>query len=335
MKRTWMVGWSAILLGLTAAPAVGDESITWAGGVAGGGWDAISTGMAELIREKAGLGIKVIPGGGTQNPVLLARGDAGVGMGMPPLLGAALRGEDPYAGRQMDGLRGLAGNVSLNIFHFYVAADSPFARMTIDEIVRGRKPIRLAISKPGTADVWGMEKILAHYGLCTPGKASDCYRAWESVGAKFVRGSYAEQSAAFRNRAVDGTFAVLALPAASIVEASERRELKLLSFPRPLLDNLAQFGFGDGTIPGGTYPKAVNASESIASASMGTTIAASAAMSPDIAYRITKAINDNPDRVRRLHASLADYDPASGPLHLGVPLHPGAERYYREKGWLK
>ena len=30
-----------------------------------------------------------------------------------------------------------------------------------------------------------------------------------------------------------------------------------------------------------------------------------------------------------------DYDPSKGHLHLGVALHPGAERYYREKGWPK
>ena len=89
------------------------------------------------------------------------------------------------------------------------------------------------------------------------------------------------------------------------------------------------------TIPAGTYPKASNAAEDVASASMGTTIAVSASMSPDLAYRITQAINDNADRVRRIHSSLADYDPASAGLRLGVPLHPGAERYYREKGWLK
>jgi uncharacterized protein len=281
------------------------------------------------------LSVRVIPGGGTRNPVLLSRGDAGVAMGMPALLAAALRGEDPYVGRRMEGLRALAGNVSLNVFHFYVAADSPFARMTVEDIVRERKPIRLAISRPGTADVWGMEKILAYYGRCASGKASDCYRAWESVGAKFVRGSYAEQAAAFRDRKVDGAFAFLALPAASIIEASRHRPLKLLAFPRPLVEDLARFGFGDGTIPAGTYPRSANAAEEVASASMGTTIAASATMSPELAYRITRAINDNPDRVRRIHSSLADYDPASAGLNLGVPLHPGAERYYREKGWLK
>jgi hypothetical protein len=58
-------------------------------------------------------------------------------------------------------------------------------------------------------------------------------------------------------------------------------------------------------------------------------------MSSDLAYLITKVINDNPDRVHRMHPSLAEYDPSSAYQHPGVPLHPGAERYYREKGWLK
>jgi TRAP-type uncharacterized transport system substrate-binding protein len=68
---------------------------------------------------------------------------------------------------------------------------------------------------------------------------------------------------------------------------------------------------------------------------MGTTIIVSAAMADNLAYTITKTINDNADRVRKLHDSLADYDPSKGWLHLGVALHPGAARYYREKGWLQ
>src|SRR5439155_969182 len=83
-----------------------------------GGWYATSGGMAELLREKAQLTVKVIPGGGTQNPVLVQKGDAEIGMGLPPLLDAAMKGEDPYQGHKMPDLRALAGNMSLNTFHF-------------------------------------------------------------------------------------------------------------------------------------------------------------------------------------------------------------------------
>ena len=134
---------------------------------------------------------------------------------------------------------------------------------------------------------------------------------------------------------MDGALAILALPGAAVSDASEGRAVALLARPQPLLEHLATFGLGLGVIPSGTYPKAVNAGENVMSATMGTTIIVSAAMSDDVAYTITKTINDNADRLRKFHASLADHDPSKGWLHLGVALHPGAERYYREKGWLR
>jgi TRAP transporter TAXI family solute receptor len=334
-KRAWVLLLALTVVGAPVGGARAQQSLTWTAGAVGGGWYAISGGMAELIREKAGLNIKVIPGGGTQNPVLVAKGEAEIGMGLPPLLGAAARGEDPYPGQKMDTLRALAGNMSLNTFHFYVAADSPFAKMSMDEIFRGKKPIRLAISKPGSSDVWVFEKVMEFYGFCAPAKTAECYKTWEAAGAKFFRGSYSEQAGAFKDRNVDGTFTFLALPGASVTEASVGRELKLMAFPKPLLEHLGKFGLGEGVIPAGTYPKAANASEAVVSATMGTTITVSSKMASDLAYTLTKTINDNADRVKKIHASLADYDPAKGHLYLGVALHPGAERYYREKGWLK
>ncbi len=335
MKRAWVALVALTLVGMLAGGALAQQSLTWTAGAVGGGWYAISGGMAELLREKAGLNIKVIPGGGTQNPVLVEKGEAELGMGLPPLLGAAQRGEDPYPGQKMEHLRALAGNMSLNTFHFYVAADSPFAKMTMDEIFRGKKPIRLAISKPGSSDVWVFEKVMEFYGYCQAGKTADCYKTWEAAGTKFFRGSYSEQAGAFKDRNVDGTFTFLALPGASITEASVGRELKLLAFPKPLLEYLGKFGLGEGTIPAGTYPKAVNGNEPVVSATMGTTITVNAKMANDLAYTITKTLNENVDRVKRIHGSLSDYDPAKGYLYLGVALHPGAEKYYREKGYLK
>src|SRR5262245_28216976 len=335
LKRLGLVTMTLALVAVLAGGVTAQQSLTWTAGAVGGGWYTISGGMAELLREKAGLNVKVIPGGGTQNPLLVEKGDAELGMGLPPLLGAAARGEDPYVGQKMDNLRALAGNMSLNTFHFYVAADSPYAKMTMDEIFRGKKPIRLAISKPGSSDVWVFEKVMEFYGFCAPGKTADCYKTWEAAGAKFFRGSYSEQAGAFTDRNVDGTFTFLALPGASITEASVGRDLKLLAFPKPLLEFLGKFGMGEGVIPAGTYPKAANASEAVVSATMGTTITVSSKMPNDLAYTLAKTLNDNADRVRKIHGSLSDYEPSKGHLYLGVALHPGAEKYYKEKGWLK
>ena len=335
MRGYRTLGLAAILLGLLAGPAFAQQTLTWTAGALGGGWYDISTGVAALLREKANLNIRVIPGGGAQNPVLVDKGDATIGLGLPSLLGAAVRGEDPYSRRKMESLRALAGNMSPNFLHFYVAGDSALAKLTLEEIFRGKRPIRLAIPKPGTADVWVLEKIMTFYGVCTPGRIADCYKSWEEAGARLLRGSYADQLAMFKGRKVDGVFAILAVPADAVTAASEGRKLTLLPCPQPLLEHLAGFGLGEGVIPGGTYPRAVNGAESVSAARMGTTVIVSAAMSDDLAYTITKTINDNVDRVRKLHPSLADYDPSKGWLRLGLALHPGAERYYREQGWLR
>jgi uncharacterized protein len=339
MRRYRTLGLVVALLALLAGTAFAQQAgssqaITWTAGALGGGWFDISSGLAALLREKANLTIRVIPGGGAQNPVLVDKGDAAIGLGLPPLLGAALQGQDPYR-RKMDGIRALAGNMSPNVLHFYVAADSALAKLTVEEIFREKKPIRLAIPKPGTSDIWVLEKIMTFYGLCSAGRIGDCYKSWEEAGARLLRGSYADELAMFKGRKVDGVFAILALPAEAVTAASEGRRLTLLPCPPTLLEHLAGFGLGAGVIPGGTYPKAVGGSESVSAATLGTTIIVSATMNDDLAYTITKTINDNVDRVRKLHPSLADYDPSKGWLRLGLALHPGAERYYREQGWLQ
>src|SRR5438445_9007952 len=113
--------------------------------------------------------------------------------------------------------------MSLNAFHFYVGAETAYATMTMEEIFKRKKPIRLAISKPGSSDVWVFEKVMEHYGLS--------YKDWEAAGARFFRGSYTEQAGAFKDRNVDGTFTFLALPGHPIPARASGRILSRRGFP--------------------------------------------------------------------------------------------------------
>ena len=57
----------------------------------------------------------------------------------------------------------------------------------------------------------------------------------------------------------------------------------------------------------------------------------------ELVYLVTKTIGDNKAALVAAHKGLAKFDPASAwrPELVGLPLHPGAEKYYREKGWMK
>ena len=59
-------------------------------------------------------------------------------------------------------------------------------------------------------------------------------------------------------------------------------------------------------------------------------------MPDDVAYRLAKAINENADKVHKVHAGMAGYKPELGLQGSpGVAPHPGALKYYKEKGWAK
>src|SRR4029453_1398173 len=94
VKRSVTLVLCATVLVVLAGGASAQQQLRWTSGVAGGGWYAISTGLATLLREKAALDVKVLPGGGAQNPVLVGKGYVEIGLGLPPLLGAAAPGRD-------------------------------------------------------------------------------------------------------------------------------------------------------------------------------------------------------------------------------------------------
>jgi TRAP-type uncharacterized transport system substrate-binding protein len=59
-------------------------------------------------------------------------------------------------------------------------------------------------------------------------------------------------------------------------------------------------------------------------------------VSPDVVYAVTKAVFENFDEFKKLHPAFAHLDPKQMiSAGLSAPLHEGALRYYREKGWMK
>ncbi len=299
-------------------------TLTWTAGGAGGGWYSIAGGIATIVKEAdSDIVIKVIPGGGLQNPAVVASKGAEIGWGLPFLNAAAYKGMAPFE-KPLDELRALAGGMSMNYFHFYVDAESPLN--TMDEIFGQKKKVRLAISQAGSSDTWVLERVLDSYKTGIP--------ELEKAGFTFLRGNYAFQANQFKDQNADGVFTFLAIPGAAVTEASVGRKLKLIDFSESSLKHLEQFGITKGKIPAGTYEKAANTKD-VVTAVAGSVITVHKDMSDELAYRLTKAFNDSYEKVRKVHSSMETYEIKDGPTGCGVPLHPGAIKYYKEKAVLK
>jgi len=326
MKRSFGVfAVVCLFMALAALPLQAQQvTLTWTAGGAGGGWYSIAGGIATIVKEAdPDIVIKVVPGGGLQNPAVVASKGAEIGWGLPFLNAAAYKGMQPFE-KPLEELRALAGGMSMNYFHFYVDAESTLSSM--DEIFGQKKKVRLAISQAGSSDTWVLERVLDSYKT----SISDL----EKAGFTFLRGNYAFQANQFKDQNADGVFTFLAIPGAAVTEASVGRKLKLIDFSASALKHLEQFGITPGKIPAGTYEKAANAKD-VVTAVAGSVITVHKDMSDELAYRLTKAFNDSYEKVRKVHSSMETYEIKDGPTGCGVPLHPGAVKYYKEKGLLK
>jgi hypothetical protein len=88
-------------------------------------------------------------------------------------------------------------------------------------------------------------------------------------------------------------------------------------------------------IPRGSYKDVVNNDQDIPTIAMANTIVASAKVPADVVHDFVKVLLADVNGVRKVHPAFKDFDPRDAVRLANVPLHPGAERAYREAGLLK
>ena len=123
-------------------------------------------------------------------------------------------------------------------------------------------------------------------------------------------------------------------PAANIQDPTTTCGAKLVSIAGPAVDKLVKEYpyFATATIPGGMYPGNPDATKTFG---VVASFVSSAKVPDEVVYAMVSAVFDNFDEFKKLHPAFANLDPKdmvkSG---MSAPLHPGAVKYYKEKGWM-
>jgi TRAP transporter TAXI family solute receptor len=326
MKRLSIHTVSILTLALfVGGPAFAGEQVrlTWTAGGTGGGWFVMAAGMAKIMEEKApNIKINVVPGGGTNNQPIVAAKKADMGWGLPPFVMAAYKGQDPYK-NPMSNLRSLGGSFSDQSMHILAAEDTGVK--TIQEFINYPKPIRIGPGKVGVSGEWSMVKVLGYY------KSS--YDDIKKKGKVLFTG-YTEIATNLKDRHIDFAAINIAPPASIVQEAALGRKLRILPWPEDLRKYMKEhFGFSYAVIRKASYPGIL--AEDVPTVGMGTIIMVNKDMSNEVAYTLTKLANEMKDRLPAIHKSMEVFDPAVAWKDQPVPLHPGAIKYYKEKGYMK
>lgn len=106
----------------------------------------------------------------------------------------------------------------------------------------------------------------------------------------------------------------------------------LVPIPPEVVGKIGDPAYIAGTIPAGSYDGQPTA---VPTAVIMTLLITREAVSDDLVYRMTKLLFDHRDQLVQVNPGAKDIDAAKAPFSLPVPLHPGAERYYREIGLVK
>lgn len=181
---------------------------------------------------------------------------------------------------------------------------------------------RVNIANPGSGARGTMEVVMDALGWTT----ADFALATELKAA--------EQSAALCDNQIDAMVYTVGHPSGSIQEATTACDSVLVTVDGPVIDGLIKDNsfYRTATVPGGMYRG--NADDTT-TFGVGATFVTSAGVKDDTVYTLVKSVFENFDAFKKLHPAFANLQPQEmATAGLSAPLHPGAAKYYREKGWI-
>jgi TRAP transporter TAXI family solute receptor len=143
--------------------------------------------------------------------------------------------------------------------------------------------------------------------------------------------SFGESTQLMVKKQLDATLQSAGLGVTSLKELSDNNDIVLVPVPKPVVKKMGP-PFKPGAIPAGTY---LGQDKPVPTAMVMNYLVTSTAVSDDLAYQMTKLVFDSLPELAVAHMVGSDIRRETAAKSGPVPLHPGAIRYYKEKGLLK
>jgi hypothetical protein len=182
---------------------------------------------------------------------------------------------------------------------------------------------RFNVGNPGSGTRSSLEELIGAMGW----KLSDFSLASELKAD--------EHGPALCDGKIDGFFYLVGHPSANIQDPTTVCGAKLVSVTGPAVEKLVKEKpyYAKATIPAGLYP---NNPQPTQTYGVLATFVSSSKVPSETIYAVVKGVFDNFDEFKKLHPAFGVLEPKSM-IKDGqtAPLHDGAAKYYKEKGWVK
>ncbi|MGO4570365.1 TAXI family TRAP transporter solute-binding subunit [Microvirga sp. 2TAF3] len=307
-------------VGLSAPAAAQQKFVTIGTGGVTGVYYAVGGSICRLInKDRAKTGIRCSTestGGSVFNVNAIRTGEQEFGLTQSDVQFNAVKGLAQFKDTGAD--KDLRAVFSVHPEPFTVLARKE-AGVTKFADFKGK---RFNVGNPGSGTLASMEELL---------KELNWTKGDFSLAAELKAD---EQGTALCDNKIDGFFYGVGHPSAAIQDPTTACGAKLVSLDGPAVDKLVSEKpyYAKATIPGGMYANNPNPTTTYG---VVATVVSSAKVSDETVYTLVKSVFDNLDEFKKLHPAFANLDPKAMIQNgLSAPLHPGAVKFYKEKGWM-
>lgn len=287
------------------------------GGSTGGVFFSAASGFAQLISENTPTkaSAQTTTGGG-QNIQLLANKEIDLAIADNLVVKHAYEGIESFDGQKVNTIRAIC-NIYPSYFQQVVRVGSGIE--TMDEI-RGHN---MVVGGPGSGTEIATRMVYTAHDIDYT-NSSDIRPEFLGISAGVEK---------IQNQQADGMTSITPFPFSSFVELTMTNSAKLISLDDVAIQKLTEEGspYMAGIIPAETYQ---NQDVDVSTIYMRTLLITTEDMDEGIVYEITKLIYENLEYLNIQHSCFQHMELVSAADGISIPLHPGAERYYKEIGIL-
>lgn len=329
MKQKWMLVLTVCLITLSLLDSGckgGDndkkevpakiQSINIVTATTGGVYYPLGIAIAQLFNQNiSGIkAISVATAGTAKNVQLMQEKSAEVAFVQNGVAYYAFNGTEMFKDKPMKFLRGIT-NLYPNVMHIVVAANSNIK--TINDL-EGKKIVPGSI---GSATEIDSKEILELYGL-----------NFKDMKSEYL--GYSEAAEALKDGRVDGIIIAGGLPTSAVLDVAASLKIRILSMEPVMIGKLQETmpWYFAITIPKGTY---MGQLEDVKTVAVANWLVCRDDLNNELVYNMTKTLYENQKDLVAAHSAAKDMRIQDALKGMTVPLHPGAERYYKEKGIVK
>lgn len=331
------VAWLLLLFILTIVSACGSidsnskeekestkisDNLTIYGGSVGGVWSTFTEGVSEAVRrEYPGTLISAVPGTVAGNPVLVDQGKTDFAIAESLTARFAYEGHAPFKEKH-ENIRAVAAIIPENTFQMVAPVTAPFD--SVEDIVSDNIGIRYSAGeKDALGDVISAS-IFEAYGLT--------YNDIEKNGGEISFLSGGKTFELMQDDRINSLGKMVPIPAGDIMEASTSINMKLIPIGQTAIDYLVKtYEVTPFTIEAGSYDFQ---KEDYLTVNTPTILITNVSMSEEVVYQVTKSIYNQLDYLEDVHNGFKIVNDETIIDVGGILLHPGAEKFFKEKGLL-